>query len=122
MILQCPLGHHHHTRGAIAHLTGRGGGTSQCGQTVNSGLILDNSKYFNRILEIDVEGRRVVVGPKDMLATRRVPVREVNWLGDGPFDRDGERAIYILELNKLTVRKLTEGGESYCATWSPLRD
>jgi FAD/FMN-containing dehydrogenase/Fe-S oxidoreductase len=44
-------------------LTGRGGGTSQCGQTVNSGLILDNSRHFNRILEIDVENRRAVVEP-----------------------------------------------------------
>ncbi|MEL7175556.1 MAG: FAD-binding and (Fe-S)-binding domain-containing protein [Pseudomonadota bacterium] len=44
-------------------VTGRGGGTSQCGQTVNSGLILDNSRHFNRILEIDVEGRRAVVEP-----------------------------------------------------------
>lgn len=44
-------------------VTGRGGGTSQCGQTVNSGLILDNSKHFNRILEIDVEGRRALVEP-----------------------------------------------------------
>ena len=44
-------------------MTGRGGGTSQCGQTVNSGLILDNSKHFNRILEIDVEGRRAIVEP-----------------------------------------------------------
>lgn len=44
-------------------VTGRGGGTSQCGQTVNSGLILDNSKYFNGILDIDVENRRAVVEP-----------------------------------------------------------
>ncbi|MFW5655450.1 MAG: FAD-binding and (Fe-S)-binding domain-containing protein [Roseicyclus sp.] len=44
-------------------VTGRGGGTSQCGQTVNSGLIVDNSRHFNRILEIDVEGRRAVVEP-----------------------------------------------------------
>ena len=44
-------------------VTGRGGGTSQCGQTVNSGLILDNSRHFNRILEIDVENRRAVVQP-----------------------------------------------------------
>ncbi len=44
-------------------VTGRGGGTSQCGQTVNSGLILDNSVHFNRILELDVENRRVVVEP-----------------------------------------------------------
>ncbi|ABD54080.1 FAD-binding and (Fe-S)-binding domain-containing protein [Jannaschia sp. CCS1] len=44
-------------------VTGRGGGTSQCGQTVNSGLILDNSKHFNGILDIDVENRRAVVQP-----------------------------------------------------------
>jgi len=50
-------------RAAGMPVTGRGGGTSQCGQTVNSGLILDNSKHFNRILEIDVEGRRAIVEP-----------------------------------------------------------
>lgn len=44
-------------------LTMRGGGTSQCGQTVNSGLIVDCSKYLNRILELDVEGQRAVVEP-----------------------------------------------------------
>jgi FAD/FMN-containing dehydrogenase/Fe-S oxidoreductase len=41
----------------------RGGGTSQCGQTVNHSLAIDCSKYLNRILEIDVEGRRCVVEP-----------------------------------------------------------
>jgi tRNA-specific 2-thiouridylase len=30
--------------------------------------------------------RRVIVGPKEALSTRRVPVREINWLGDAPFD------------------------------------
>jgi FAD/FMN-containing dehydrogenase/Fe-S oxidoreductase len=44
-------------------VTARGGGTSQCGQTVNSGLIIDGSKYLNRILSLDVEGRRVTVEP-----------------------------------------------------------
>jgi FAD/FMN-containing dehydrogenase/Fe-S oxidoreductase len=44
-------------------VTGRGGGTSQCGQTVNTGLIVDNSRHFNRILKIDVEGRRAIVEP-----------------------------------------------------------
>lgn len=47
------------------------------------------------VVKLDVEGRRVVVGPKEMLATRRVPVREVNWLGDGAFDSDDERAISV---------------------------
>ena len=31
-------------------ITARGGGTSQCGQTVNSGLIIDNSRHFNHCL------------------------------------------------------------------------
>ncbi|WP_162497438.1 FAD-binding and (Fe-S)-binding domain-containing protein [Roseovarius dicentrarchi] len=41
----------------------RGGGTSQCGQTVNEALVLDNTQYFNDILELDVEGMRCVVRP-----------------------------------------------------------
>ena len=41
----------------------RGGGTSQCGQTVNEALVIDNTQYFNDILELDVENRRCVVRP-----------------------------------------------------------
>jgi FAD/FMN-containing dehydrogenase/Fe-S oxidoreductase len=41
----------------------RGGGTSQCGQTVNHSLVLDCSKYLNRVLEVDAPGRRCVVEP-----------------------------------------------------------
>lgn len=44
-------------------LTMRGGGTSQCGQTINSGLILDCSKHLTRIIALDVEGRRALVEP-----------------------------------------------------------
>jgi FAD/FMN-containing dehydrogenase/Fe-S oxidoreductase len=44
-------------------VTFRGGGTSQCGQTVNEGLIVDTSKYLNRILSLDVEARRCIVEP-----------------------------------------------------------
>lgn len=44
-------------------LLARGGGTSQCGQTVNEALVLDNTLYFNDILELDVEGQRCVVRP-----------------------------------------------------------
>lgn len=41
----------------------RGGGTSQCGQTVNHSLVVDNTKYFNKIIELDVANRRCVVQP-----------------------------------------------------------
>lgn len=37
------------------------------------------------VVRLDVENRRVVVGSKELLATRVVPVREINWLGDAPF-------------------------------------
>ncbi len=33
----------------------RGGGTSQCGQCVNVAVVIDTSKYLNRVLEIDEE-------------------------------------------------------------------
>jgi FAD/FMN-containing dehydrogenase/Fe-S oxidoreductase len=41
----------------------RGGGTSQSGQTVNHSLVIDCSKYLNRIVDLDVAGRRCVVEP-----------------------------------------------------------
>jgi FAD/FMN-containing dehydrogenase/Fe-S oxidoreductase len=41
----------------------RGGGTSQSGQTVNQSLVVDCSKYLNRVLDLDVAGRRCVVEP-----------------------------------------------------------
>jgi tRNA-specific 2-thiouridylase len=37
------------------------------------------------VVRLDVDKKQVVVGPKEMLATRTVPVREINWLGDAPF-------------------------------------
>ncbi len=37
------------------------------------------------VVKLDVDKKQVVVGPKELLATRTVPVREINWLGDVPF-------------------------------------
>ena len=37
------------------------------------------------VIKLDVDLRHVIVGPKEMLATRMIPVREINWLGDEPF-------------------------------------
>jgi FAD/FMN-containing dehydrogenase/Fe-S oxidoreductase len=41
----------------------RGGGTSQCGQTLNHSLVIDCSKHLNKILELDIQNRRCVVEP-----------------------------------------------------------
>ncbi len=50
-------------RAAGLGVTGRGGGTSQAGQTVNSGIVVDFSKHLNGVRSLDVEGRRAVVEP-----------------------------------------------------------
>ncbi len=42
------------------------------------------------VVKLDVDKKQVVVGPKEMLATRTVPVREINWLGDEPFTSRSE--------------------------------
>jgi FAD/FMN-containing dehydrogenase/Fe-S oxidoreductase len=44
-------------------VTARGGGTSQCGQTINNGLVIDCSKHLNRLVDLDVAGRRCTVEP-----------------------------------------------------------
>jgi FAD/FMN-containing dehydrogenase/Fe-S oxidoreductase len=44
-------------------VTPRGGGTSQSGQTVNDGIVIDFSKQLNRIVSLDVENRSCVVEP-----------------------------------------------------------
>ena len=41
----------------------RGGGTSQCGQTVGAALVIDNSKYLNQLVAFDKDARTAVVQP-----------------------------------------------------------
>lgn len=53
---------------------------------------LDEPLY---VVKLDVDAKQVVVGPKSMLATRVVPVREINWLGDAPFTSQKEWHISV---------------------------
>jgi FAD/FMN-containing dehydrogenase/Fe-S oxidoreductase len=46
-----------------ATVLARGGGTSQCGQTINHSLVVDCSKHLNKVVELDVENKRCVVEP-----------------------------------------------------------
>ena len=48
---------------------------------------LENPIY---VVRLDPAARRVVVGPKEALATRTFPLREINWLGDAAFDSRDE--------------------------------
>jgi FAD/FMN-containing dehydrogenase/Fe-S oxidoreductase len=41
----------------------RGGGTSQCGQTVGEALVIDTSRHLDGVVEFDAEARTVVVEP-----------------------------------------------------------
>src|SRR5712692_10429365 len=41
----------------------RGAGTSQSGQTVNSSLVIDCSKYLDHIVQLDIAGKRCTVEP-----------------------------------------------------------
>ena len=44
-------------------LLARGGGTSQCGQTVNKAIVIDNSKFLNKIIDFDKEKMTCIVEP-----------------------------------------------------------
>ncbi len=85
--------------GEIVHVDGRVLGAHRgvihytVGQRRGLGIGgLDEPLY---VVRLDVEGRRVIVGPKEMLATRRVPVREINWLGDAAFDSRAEWPLAV---------------------------
>ncbi len=52
---------------------------------------LDEPLY---VVRLDPDARRVIVGPKEALSTRIVPVREINWLGDGPLGQTGGMACF----------------------------
>jgi tRNA-specific 2-thiouridylase len=64
------LGRHH----GIIHYT--------VGQRRGLGLSVGEPLY---VLRLDAERARVVVGPREALATRTIRVADVNWLGDGPL-------------------------------------
>ncbi|HUR55166.1 MAG TPA: FAD-linked oxidase C-terminal domain-containing protein, partial [Gemmataceae bacterium] len=44
-------------------ITARGAGTSLSGQAIGPGIVIDCSKYLNRVGEVDITGRRVRVQP-----------------------------------------------------------
>jgi tRNA-uridine 2-sulfurtransferase len=53
------------------------------------------------VVRLDPDTRRVVVGPKEALSTRTVPLREINWLGDAPLT---SRAEWPLEVKVRSTR------------------
>jgi len=47
------------------------------------------------VVKLDVDAKQVIVGPKELLATRVVPVREINWLGDEAFTSKEEWHVSV---------------------------
>ncbi|MEO1676738.1 MAG: tRNA 2-thiouridine(34) synthase MnmA [Pseudomonadota bacterium] len=80
--------------GEIAHLDGRILGTHNgvihytIGQ--RRGLGIGGLAEPLYVVRLDPDARRVIVGPKEALATRTVPVKEINWLGDAPLTSRAE--------------------------------
>ncbi len=50
-------------RDLIVPIVPRGGGTSQCGQTVGAGLVIDYSKHLRNVISVDPEAKTAQVEP-----------------------------------------------------------
>ena len=59
-------------------VTLRGGGTSQAGQAVGAGVIIDTSKYLNRLIEVNVAERWARVEPGIVLDELNAKLRAHN--------------------------------------------
>ncbi|AMM86826.1 tRNA 2-thiouridine(34) synthase MnmA [Martelella sp. AD-3] len=75
--------------GEIVHLDGRVLGRHEgivrytIGQRKGLGVATGEPLY---VVYLDARSRRVIVGPREALETRRIYLRDVNWLGDGPLE------------------------------------
>ena len=67
-----------------APLLSRGGGTSLAGQCCNVAVIMDMSKYFNKILSINKEKKLVTVQPGIVLDEVRTATQDQTGLTFGP--------------------------------------
>ncbi len=47
------------------------------------------------VVALNVEENKVIVGPKDQLKTRFVPIDGINWLGDSSFMNEQEIMVYV---------------------------
>lgn len=75
--------------GEIVHVDGRVLGTHDgiirftVGQRRGIGVSIGEPLY---VVRLDADARRVIVGPREALMTRRLHLRDVNWLGDEPIE------------------------------------
>ncbi|WP_417676471.1 tRNA 2-thiouridine(34) synthase MnmA [Roseibium sp.] len=83
--------------GEIVHMDGRVLGTHDgiihytIGQRRGIGVATGEPLY---VVRLDADQRRVVVGPREALATRKIHLREVNWIGDLPLEDGAEIDLF----------------------------
>ena len=98
------LGQHH----GIIHFT--------VGQRRGLGIATGAPLY---VVKLDAARRRVVVGPREALRTRRIDLREVNWIGDGTLEdalAGGERREVFVKVRSTRAPQpawLTLGAEGF---------
>ncbi|MCX5495425.1 tRNA 2-thiouridine(34) synthase MnmA [Kaistia dalseonensis] len=84
--------------GDIVHIDGRVVGRHEgiihytVGQRRGIGVAFGEPLY---VIHLDAERSRVIVGPREALAAKRLVLRNVNWLGDQPLDAIGEDGLEI---------------------------
>lgn len=87
-----------------APVLARGGGTSLCGQSVNVAVVLDASKYMDRVLELDAASRTARVEPGLVCDALRAAARETLIVADGFSCREqikglsGRQTFHLAEL------------------------
>ena len=98
------LGQHH----GIIHFT--------VGQRRGLGIATGAPLY---VVKLDAARRRVVVGPREALRTRRIDLRGVNWIGDGTIEdalAGGERREVFVKVRSTRAPQpawLTLGAEGF---------
>ncbi len=84
--------------GDIVHVDGRVLGRHEgiinytVGQRRGIGIALGEPVY---VVELDAENSKVIVGPRECLATKTVELRDVNWLGSQSIEEIGEEGIAV---------------------------
>src|SRR4051794_38758846 len=103
---------------AICHKFGaplvmRGGGTSLAGQGCNVAVLLDFSKYLNRVIEIDAKARRATVEPGCVLDTLRdAAERHHLTFGPDPATHDHNTLGGMIGNNSCGVHSIMSGRTS----------
>jgi tRNA-specific 2-thiouridylase len=104
--------------GEIVHVDGRALGRHPgilhytIGQRRGLGIAAADPLY---VVALDAAAARVIVGPREALETRRIRLRDINWLGDGELediDAQGlDIAVRVRSTREPTPARLTRDGD-----------